>query len=274
MGSRSAFAESPHQESIFHPHALDLISSEFASNLSYYRNYEQDDELARLFLGHLMDLIDCTFYTARKSRAETRKKIADTLSEFYSPQARESHLMGEIMNPLQAAGIVEENGLILDSLRGKYQSLVRGPFRRCWQETTRSVAADLDECCARNDGCAVRDEGGEVTTREQCSRYFSAWRRSVLALPNREELRSDPAGLAEAIRERCRLLSLLAVPDRLEEFLSPGCWQHPRGGEGERTVRGVIVRILSMLADECFTGINRIMNLPPDQSFYLASPPG
>lgn len=265
--------ESPQKESMFHADVLGLISSTFSSNLSYYRNYQRDDELAELLLGGTMDIIDCTFYTVRKSHGETRKKITDTLSEVWSEGVNGSHLLEEMLDPLKTVGIVEDNSLLLELLREKYTSLVRSPFDRCWLETTKSVAAGLDKCQARTNGCRVESAAGEIGRTEQCSRFYSSWRRSILALEDQEELCNDPKMLSAKIREQCRLLSLLAVPERLEAFLSSRCSPAAGGSGGRRTVRGVIVRILSLLADECFISISRMVNLPPEQYFYLSRLP-
>ena len=260
-------------ESIFHPDALELLYSEFAANLSYYRNYDRGDALAEILLGLALDIIDCTYFVHTKSAGRTRGGIARCLVEQWPDDAMAEHDPGDIAPPSVPEEVVEQNQMLLEILRDKYNRLVRGPQQKCWKEATLSIDRQMERCRSWDECLGQKCEGDAPAPVETCPDYFSAWKSTMLTLENGGDLAGDPSRLAAAILDQCRVLSLLVLPDRLEQHLSRGSWAERENMPDGRTVRGTIVRLLSMLIDDCLADLSRKMCLPENQYFYLARPP-
>jgi len=260
-------------ESIFHPDALELLYSEFAANLSYYRNYDRGDALAEMLLGLALDIIDCTYFVYTKSIGGTRGGIASCLVEQWSEDTMATHLPGDTALPAVPGEVVEQNQMLLEILRDKYNRLVRGPKQKCWKEATSSIDGQMERCRSWDECLEQECEGDVAVPVATCPDYFAAWKSTMLTLENGGDLAGDPPRFAAAILDQCRILSLLVLPDRLEQHLSTGSWAEREKMPNGRTVRGTIVRLLSMLIDDCLADLSRKMCLPENQHFYLARPP-
>lgn len=253
--------------SIFLSRALELISRDFATNLSYYRNYPPDDPIAELILGFALDLVDRTSYAHFKSEERGRKEITVSMMENFPGDAVGSNILQDLFDPGLVDEIMSQNRLLLEILRERYRSLVRGPFGECWREANRSLDLGSDTCLARKECLSRRLDGDGPGGDSACETFYSAWRSTVLALGGREELRHDGPALAGEVRRLCRVLQLLTEPDRLEKYLADDYWRE--NGSERRTVRGVAVRLLTMLVDHCLEDLNRRMGLPSGESFGL-----
>lgn len=261
------------EESIFRPDALELLYSEFAANLSFYRNYDRSDALAEVLLGLALDIIDCTYYVYTKNTGRARGSIADCLVEQCSGDILGTHLLDDVLDPSVTGAVVDQNQMLLEILRDKFNRLIRGPLEKCWMETTLSSKGQMERCRSLKECRGLESEAEAEAPVARCPDYFSAWRSTILSLDNGEDLARDPTRLAAAILDQCRILSLIVLPDRLEQHLSTGDWAHPDRLRNGRTVRGIIVRLLTMLIDDCLDGLSRQMGLPENRRFYLARPP-
>jgi len=257
---------------LFNPNSLELLSKDFALNLSYYRNYHDDDRLAKIFLGCALEVVDCTFYTYTKTRDEAKSRIANSFTDCWSDDVYGTHLLENILDPALMEEVIEQNNLLLEVLREKFEGIVKGALPSCWEESSRSIAEGMEKCRSWSGRCE-EEHGADGLFRTRCDRYYSSWSNTMLALENCESLRHDPKRLAAEIGERCRILSLLAIPEGLENFLAGACWQDTEGDRDGRSVRGIIVRILTMLVDECLADLSRMMHLPQNRFFYLARLP-
>jgi hypothetical protein len=258
-------------ELLFRSDTFDLLGGEFAANLSYYRNYTDDDAIAGMFLGCALDIIDCTYYAFAKSLPAHKRMIAGSFVMDLQNDVISTHLPEDISAPCLASGVVEQHRIILDAMQDKYQWLVRGPRHSCWQESSASIAEGRGVCRART---RCNDEAANPTGQERrCAKYYASWRSTMLVIDGPEALWSDTAALADKIRSRCRVLALLTTPEGLLEFLD-GDYVQKRSGERMRTVRGVIVRLLTMLVDESLVNLNRKMNLPQEEALYFSRPAG
>lgn len=253
---------------LFRPETFNLLGGEFATNLSYYRNYAEDDALAGMFLGCALDIIDCTYYTFAKFLPADKKKIAGSFFLGWQDDVFGTHPLDDIFDPGLAREVVDQHRIILDAMREKYQWLVRGTRDFCWKESMSGITAGMDSCRSQS---RCHDEGAHATDlKSRCGSYFAAWRGTMLAIDDLEVFRSDTAALSEEIRSRCRVLALLTTPEGLSEFLNRGYGQD-RPEEDMRTVRGLITRLLTMLVDESLANLNRRLNLPPEEALYFST---
>lgn len=253
---------------LFKRDTFNLLAGEFATNLSYYRNYTDDDAIASMFLGCALDIIDCTYYSLAKLVPSSKEKIFSSLAMGWQEDYYSNTLPEDLLDPSPIREIIDHHRMILDAIRAKYQLLVRGPRDICWKESTASIAENRDVCRSQS---RCQDETAAIALEKRCIDYFKSWRKTMMAPDNLVELQSNTSAIAEAIRCRCRILSLLTIPEGLSEFLSNGYGKH-RPEKDMRTLRGVIVRLLTMLVDESLTSLNRGMNLPPDEALYFSRP--
>jgi hypothetical protein len=254
---------------LFRPDTFDLLAGEFARNLSHYRNYTDGDAIAGMFLGCALDIIDCTYYTFAKSFPADKAKFAGSFVMGCQQNHSGAHLDEHMLNPGLDREVVDHHGILLDALREKYQWLIRGPRDSCWNESVASIA-DKKEVCGAQSRC--HDKGASGTDLEsKCESYFTSWRTTMLAIDGTEVLPGDTDALAEEIERRCRILSLLTTREGLADFLRRGYGQH-KPEEDMRTMRGVIVRLLTMLVDESLANLNQKMNLPPEEALYFTRP--
>lgn len=254
---------------LFKSETFDLLAGEFATNLSFYRNYTDDDAVAGLFLGCALDIIDCTYYTFAKSLPAEKEKIVESLVAGLRDDIAGTSLLDDMLEPRLVREVVEQHTMLLEALREKYQWLIRGPRAICWHESAGSIATGSVHCRSRN-ACLAResDKGG---LEQRCESYISSWRGTMLALNGREDLREDPAALAGEIRRRCRVLGLLTNPVGLTDYLEL-CYGGKSSAGEMRTVRGVMARLLTMLIDESLGDLSRRMNLPPGEELSFTPP--
>jgi len=254
---------------LFRPETFDLLAGEFATNLSFYRNYANDDAVAGLFLGCALDIIDCTYYTFAKSLPGEKERIVESLIDGCREEIFGTHLLEDILEPGLAREVVEQHNMLLEALREKYQWLVRGPLDICWRESTDSIEEKSDVCRSR--AACRAGEGDTSALHKRCDSYYSSWRGTMLAMDGCEDLREDPAALAREIRGRCRVLGLLTNPVGLTDYLELR-YGNNSPDEEMRTVRGVMARLLTMLIDESLADLSRRMNLPPGEELYFTPP--
>ena len=251
---------------LFRPDLFDLIAGEFATNLTYYRNYTDDDVIAGMFLGCALDIIDCTYYTIAKSMPTERRRIADSFVCGWNDDVFGTRLFEDIFNPGLAQEVISQHGLLLEAMRDRYEWLIRGPLGCCWNESSASIEQGQEECHSRSRCLAGTLAEGRLG--ENCAGYYRAWKGTMLALDGKEDLRGKPGRLADCIRKRCRVLNLLTTPEGVAEFLEENYGE----GERSRTVRGVIPRLLTMLVDESLADLSRKLALPPGEGLYFANP--
>jgi hypothetical protein len=255
------------QRALFRSDTFDLIAGEFATNLSYYRNYTGDDTIACMFLGCALDIIDCTYYTFAKSLPEEKRKIVGSFVSGWNDDVFGTQLFNDIFDVSQTQEVISQHRLLLEALRDRYNWMIRGFRPRCWSESSMSIAKGMDECRSRL--LCLAEEKDKPPISRSCGEYYKAWRGTMLTMEESEELRGDAGRLADAIRDRCRVLNLLTTRQGLTEYLEKSYGQ----GETMRTVRGAIPRLLTLLVDESLADLSRKMALPAEDALYFANPP-
>ena len=257
---------------IFRHNAVNLIVRHYPENRAAFGAYRSDDPIASLFFSVAFDLIARTAYTLRKATPEGKVELADSVSEFFPvDDVNVQTLLRTFMDEESPEETMMENYIFLDMLREKYTSLVRGEKPECWENLDEAVRGGKARCPS-HDSChkeaGPQDEEG---ANLRCEYYQAAWRKTDLAVEGESPSADSARELLLLIYETCPALRLITDQLEMEAFLAREVLQARDGVSDKRSVRGVIVRILTDFIEFSLEDLNHRLQMPKGKKYRFLS---
>ncbi len=250
---------------IFRSNAVDLIVKHLPEDRGRFGTYREDDRIASLFFSVAFELIARTAYTMRKATPEGKMELANSVSEFFPvDDVNVQTMLRAFIDEEKPEETILENYLFLDMLRGKYLSLVRGRDRSCWGKLDEALRGE-DKRCPDSDSC--QGESATVEEIQHCESYQEAWRKTGLAVDVADLRELSPRELQLRIHETCPALRLVTDPLEMEAFLSSEVFGRGERDPGGRSVRGLVVRILTDFVEFCLDDLNHHLQLPEAKKY-------